>query len=319
MTPDELMDLAKHLQEKDSRYDHQVRVCTAAGCLSQKSDLIAKQLTTEIKSSDKTGKAKIRCVGCMGLCSAGPLVSVETKNAATVMYQQVTVQDTTEITQALETGEKVDRLVCDTNAPFFNRQQKIVLENAGIIDANEINDYLAYDGYQALVRALTEMHPHDVLSQVTESGLRGRGGAGFPTGLKWNMLAKTESEIKYIICNADEGDPGAFMDRAILESDPHRILEGMALAAFATGATKGYIYVRAEYPLAIKRLKTAIRQATKGNFLGANICSTQFSFTIDIRLGAGAFVCGEETALIASIEGKRGQPRPRPPFPAEKG
>jgi bidirectional [NiFe] hydrogenase diaphorase subunit len=163
------------------------------------------------------------------------------------------------------------------------------------------------------------MQPHEVLDEITKSGLRGRGGAGFPTGLKWNMLAKTPSDVKYIICNADEGDPGAFMDRAILESDPHRILEGMALAAYATGGTEGFIYVRAEYPLAIKRLKNAIRQATKANFLGSHIAGTQFSFSIDIRLGAGAFVCGEETALIASIEGKRGQPRPRPPFPAEKG
>ena len=224
-----------------------------------------------------------------------------------------------QIAKSVASGSKIEELVCDTKIPFFARQEKIVLENSGVIDADDINDYIANDGYQALMTAISEMQPNEVLDEITKSGLRGRGGAGFPTGLKWNMLAKTPSDTKYIICNADEGDPGAFMDRAILESDPHRILEGMALAAYATGATEGFIYVRAEYPLAIKRLKTAIRLATKNNFLGSTIGGTKFSFTIDIRLGAGAFVCGEETALIASIEGKRGQPRPRPPFPAEKG
>jgi bidirectional [NiFe] hydrogenase diaphorase subunit len=319
MTPDELMDLSQSLQEKDLKHGHQVRICTAAGCLSQKSDEIAKQLTADIKEAGHAKDTKVRCVGCMGLCSAGPLVSVETKDAKPVMYQHVAVENTKDIADSITTGKPVADLVCDTDVPFFSRQQKIVLENAGVIDADDINDYVANDGYQALVTALNEMQPHEVLDEITKSGLRGRGGAGFPTGLKWNMLAKTPSDVKYIICNADEGDPGAFMDRAILESDPHRILEGMALAAYATGGTEGFIYVRAEYPLAIKRLKNAIRQATKANFLGSHIAGTQFSFSIDIRLGAGAFVCGEETALIASIEGKRGQPRPRPPFPAEKG
>lgn len=319
MTPDELMDLSQSLQEKDLKLEHHVRVCTAAGCLSQKSDAIAKKITSDLKELGHTKDTKVRCVGCMGLCSAGPLVSVETKDKPEVMYQHVTVDHAQAIAKTVDTGKVIDELVCDTSIPFFARQEKIVLENAGVIDADDINDYVANDGYQALITALNEMQPTDVLDEITKSGLRGRGGAGFPTGLKWNMLAKTPSDTKYIICNADEGDPGAFMDRAILESDPHRILEGMALAAYATGATEGFIYVRAEYPLAIKRLKTAIRQATKANFLGSHIAGTQFSFTIEIRLGAGAFVCGEETALIASIEGKRGQPRPRPPFPAEKG
>lgn len=319
MTPDELMDLSQSLQEKDLKHEHHVRVCTAAGCLSQKSDEIATQITAAIKESGHSKDTKVRCVGCMGLCSAGPLVSVESKNTKPVMYQHVTVDNAKDIANTIDTGKPVKELVCDTDAPFFTRQEKIVLENAGVIDADDINDYVANEGYQALVTALNEMQPNEVLDEITKSGLRGRGGAGFPTGLKWNMLAKTPSDTKYIICNADEGDPGAFMDRAILESDPHRILEGMALAAYATGGTEGFIYVRAEYPLAIKRLKNAIRQATKANFLGQHIAGTQFNFSIDIRLGAGAFVCGEETALIASIEGKRGQPRPRPPFPAEKG
>ena len=194
-----------------------------------------------------------------------------------------------------------------------------MLENSGKIDPERIEDYIAHDGYVALVTAITEMTPLEVIDQVKGSGLRGRGGAGYPTGLKWSTVAKTGEQQKYVICNADEGDPGAFMDRTVLESDPHRVLEGMAIAAYAVGAQKGYIYVRAEYPLAVKHLKTAIKQAERLGLLGNSICGTRFSFHIDIRLGAGAFVCGEETALIASIEGKRGTPRPRPPFPAESG
>ncbi len=203
--------------------------------------------------------------------------------------------------------------------PFFTRQQKIVLENSGVIDPESFKDYVAAGGYSALVKALTEMTPADVLREVTASGLRGRGGGGYPTGLKWSTVAKMPAEQKYVICNADEGDPGAFMDRAILESDPHRVLEGMALAGYAIGANKGYVYIRAEYPLAVERLKTAIRKAKRSGFLGAHVCETQFAFEMEIRLGAGAFVCGEETALMASIEGLRGQPRPRPPYPAESG
>ena len=194
-----------------------------------------------------------------------------------------------------------------------------MLENSGKIDPERIEDYIAHDGYLALVTAITEMTPQEVIQQIVRSGLRGRGGAGYPTGLKWSTVAKTGEQEKYVICNADEGDPGAFMDRAVLESDPHRVLEGMAIAAYAVGAQKGYIYVRAEYPLAVKHLKTAIRQAERLGLLGNNICGTRFSFHVDIRLGAGAFVCGEETALIASIEGKRGTPRPRPPYPAAGG
>jgi bidirectional [NiFe] hydrogenase diaphorase subunit len=207
----------------------------------------------------------------------------------------------------------------DTDIPFFKRQFKIVLENSGEIDPERIEDYIARDGYVALVTALTEMNPATVIEEILRSGLRGRGGGGYPTGLKWSTVAKAYGDQKYVICNADEGDPGAFMDRSVLESDPHRILEGMALAGYAIGASEGYIYVRGEYPLAIERLRTAIRQAQKAGFLGRNICGTPFEFNLKIRLGAGAFVCGEETALIASIEGRRGQPRPRPPWPAEFG
>jgi bidirectional [NiFe] hydrogenase diaphorase subunit len=203
--------------------------------------------------------------------------------------------------------------------PFFTRQKKLVLANSGVIDPESFKDYVVAGGYAALVRALSEMSPTDVLREVTDSGLRGRGGGGYPTGLKWSTVAKMPAEQKYVVCNADEGDPGAFMDRAILESDPHRVLEGMAIAGYAIGADKGYVYIRAEYPLAVERLKTAIRKARRSGFLGNHIGETPFRFDIEIRLGAGAFVCGEETALMASIQGLRGQPRPRPPYPAESG
>jgi bidirectional [NiFe] hydrogenase diaphorase subunit len=235
-----------------------------------------------------------------------------------VMYQNVTEADSADIVQSL--GRKpVERLVCPSDMSFFTKQYKIVLENSGVIDPEKIEDYIARDGYTALARVLEDMSPQDVIDEITRSGLRGRGGAGYPTGLKWSTVAKAGGSRKFVICNADEGDPGAFMDRSVLESDPHRVLEGMAIAAYAVGASQGYLYVRAEYPLAVKRLRTAIRQAERLGLLGNNICGTTFSFHVDIRLGAGAFVCGEETALIASIEGKRGQPRPRPPYPAEYG
>ena len=255
----------------------------------------------------------------MGLCAAGPLVEVTSQGQdAPVMYQHVTSADTAELIDSLG-GPPVERLRCPTDVPFFTSQQKIVLENSGIIDPEDIDQYIGADGYRALVTALTEMTPAEVLREVDASGLRGRGGGGYPAGLKWSTVAKMPSHEKFVVCNADEGDPGAFMDRAVLESDPHRVLEGMVLAGYAVGANHGFVYVRAEYPLAIERLTTAIRQATKKELLGQNICETRYSFDIEIRLGAGAFVCGEETALMASIEGKRGQPRPRPPYPAQSG
>ncbi len=319
MTPEELHDVGQKHREQDAKTPHHVRVCMAAGCMSQKSDEIKKTLEKAIKEKGASDPCKVKCVGCMGLCSAGPLVRVDTEGQDSVMYQNVTVDDSSEIVQSISDGKPVERLVCDTNVPFFAKQQKIVLENVGEIDPDSLEDYISVGGYSALGKALAEMSPAEVRSEVEASGLRGRGGAGFPTGLKWGMMARNESETKYIICNADEGDPGAFMDRAVLESDPHRILEGMALAAYATGANHGYVYIRAEYPLAIKRLKNAIRLAARAGLLGHHISGTRFSFQIEIRLGAGAFVCGEETALIASIEGKRGQPKPRPPFPAQSG
>jgi bidirectional [NiFe] hydrogenase diaphorase subunit len=252
----------------------------------------------------------------MGLCSAGPLVSVRSKEET--LYRSVSPHDAPAIVESLD-GEPIQRLICSTNLPFFTKQTKIVLANSGEIDPERLEDYIAIGGYEQLAYVLSDLTPNQVIDQVSRSGLRGRGGAGYPTGLKWSTVAKAYGPRKYVICNADEGDPGAFMDRSVLESDPHRVLEGMAIAAYAVGANEGYIYIRAEYPLAIKRLHNAIRQAERAKLLGDGILGTSFSLTLHIRLGAGAFVCGEETALIASIEGKRGQPRPRPPFPAESG
>jgi bidirectional [NiFe] hydrogenase diaphorase subunit len=259
-------------------------------------------------------EGNVKGVGCMGLCAEGPLVSTGKGE----LYQHVTPADTGAILDSLE-GAPVERLVCRTDVPFFQKQKKIVLENFGVVDPERVEEYVGTSGYGALMRVLTEMTPSEVVQAVVKSGLRGRGGAGYPTGLKWSTVAKASSAQKYVICNADEGDPGAFMDRSVLESDPHRVIEGMLIAAYAVGASEGYIYVRAEYPLAIKRLRTAIRQAERIGVLGANICGTRFNFRVDLRLGAGAFVCGEETALITSVEGRRGTPRPRPPYPAQQG
>jgi bidirectional [NiFe] hydrogenase diaphorase subunit len=315
MTLDELRQIAEKERQAEAKFQHHVCVCTAAGCLSSGADQVAAALKQEIAEAGMQNEVQVKTVGCMGLCSAGPLVSTGPDGP---MYANVTAEDGPEIVRGLDTGSNA-LAHCPTDAPFFRRQKKIVLENSGRIDPERIEDYIANDGYTALVTAITEMTPQEVTQQVVESGLRGRGGAGYPTGLKWSTVAKTGEQEKYVICNADEGDPGAFMDRAVLESDPHRVLEGMAIAAFAVGAQRGFIYVRAEYPLAVKNLKTAIRQAERLGLLGNNISGARFSFHVDVRLGAGAFVCGEETALIASIEGKRGTPRPRPPYPAQEG
>jgi bidirectional [NiFe] hydrogenase diaphorase subunit len=315
MTLDELRQIADKERQSAAKFQHHVCVCTAAGCLSSGAAEVASALKQELAEAGMQHEVDVKTVGCMGLCSAGPLVSVEGDSA---MFSNVKPDDAPDIIRGLDTGSN-GLSHCETTAPFFSRQKKIVLENSGVIDPERIEDYIAQDGYTALVTAITESTPQQVIQQVVESGLRGRGGAGYPTGLKWSTVAKTGEQEKYVICNADEGDPGAFMDRAVLESDPHRVLEGMAIAAFAVGAQRGYIYVRAEYPLAVKNLKTAIRQAERLGLLGNNISGTRFSFHIDVRLGAGAFVCGEETALIASIEGKRGTPRPRPPYPAQEG
>ncbi|MEY6433064.1 NADH-quinone oxidoreductase subunit NuoF [Thioalkalicoccus limnaeus] len=318
MHVEDMIERAEAIRAERAGIKHEVRVCMAASCQSSGAAAVLDALSQHCSGA---GTCQVKSVGCMGLCSAGPLVAVaETAEDAPepVLYRDVKPADAADILASIG-GQPVTRRHCPTDQPFFARQRKIVLANSGIIDPDSFSGYVAVGGYVALVQALTEMTPAEVLNEVTASGLRGRGGGGYPTGLKWSTVAKMPRGQKFVICNADEGDPGAFMDRAVLESDPHRILEGMAIAAYAIGADKGYVYVRAEYPLAVERIQTAIRKARRAGFLGHHIAETEFSFDIEIRLGAGAFVCGEETALMASIEGQRGQPRPRPPYPAQAG
>lgn len=315
MTIDELQQLAVKEQEEKQRYKCCINVCVATGCIMCGSERVKEALEETVKERGLENEVLVKGVGCLGLCSAGPMIYIEPDG---IIYHKVSPEDAPAIVQGL-ISTPVERLMCSPDMPFFKRQVKIVMENSGIIDPERIEDYIAVGGYQALMKVLTEMSPSEVIEEVTKSGLRGRGGAGYPTGLKWSTVAKANGARKFVVCNADEGDPGAYMDRTVLESDPHRVIEGMIIAAYAVGAQQGYIYVRAEYPLAIKRLRTAIRQAERLNLVGNNILGTTFSFHIELRIGAGAFVCGEETALIASIEGKRGTPRPRPPYPAEYG
>ncbi len=314
LTPDDLPKVAEAENAEAISFEHTIHVCVAAGCLSLHSDQIKQHLEQQIQERGLT-HCRVKGVGCMGLCSAGPLVSVRPEKT---LYQAVTPEDAPAIIDSLGDAP-VERLICPTERPFFTQQTKIVLANSGEIDPERLEDYLAVGGYQQLSHVLNDLTPPQIVDLVSRSGLRGRGGAGYPTGLKWGTVAKATGPRKFVICNADEGDPGAFMDRSVLESDPHRVLEGMAIAAYAIGANEGYIYIRTEYPLAIKRLQAAIHQTERAKLLGSSILGTSFSLQLHLRLGAGAFVCGEETALIASIEGKRGQPRPRPPFPAERG
>ena len=315
MIAEELNRIAALEQEERSKYRHRMFVCMGTACMASHSDGIKAALEEELAKMGMEHDCAVCPGGCKGLCAAGPMVSIDPDNR---LYQSVTAGDAAEIVASLD-REPVERLAYPVESPFFTRQTRIVLSYGGKLNPDEIDDYIAEGGYEAALKALTEMTPAEVVEQITRSGLRGRGGAGYPTGLKWSTVAKAQGAHKYVICNGDEGDPGAFMDRSVMEASPHRVIEGMIIAAFAVGADRGYLYVRAEYPLAVKRLKAAIRQAQKQGLLGSNICGTPFSFDLDVRLGAGAFVCGEETALMASIEGKRGQPRPRPPYPAEAG
>ena len=314
-TLEELNEVAAAERADAATYDHDVIVCVSSGCESQGATDIRKALVHQAKEQGKAKTCRVRGVGCLGLCANGPHVVITDEDKH---YHHVKPDDAPEIIASI--GDKpIERLAYSASTPFFTRQKLIVRENAGKIDPERIEDYFAMGGYTALYKALSEMTPAEVIEEITRSGLRGRGGGGYPTGLKWRTVAKATGNQKYIICNADEGDPGAFMDRSVLESDPHRVLEAMAIAGYAVGANKGYIYVRAEYGLAINRLETAIKQAKRRGLLGFGIFSSNFDFDIEIRLGAGAFVCGEETALMASIEGRRGNPRPRPPYPAEFG
>ncbi len=309
-----------------------VLICGGTGCTSSGSKKIQDAFHENIAACGLENEVKIVQTGCFGLCALGPVVIVYPDGT---FYSRVTPEDVKEIVEEhLLKGRVVDRLVYNdtgndvpeipgnislSDTAFYKTQKRVVLRNCGVIDPENIEEYIARDGYQALAKALTEMQPQDIIDTISASGLRGRGGGGFPTGRKWALCAPNKAPQKYVVCNADEGDPGAFMDRSVLEGDPHCIIEGMALAGYAIGATKGYVYVRAEYPIAVKRLQIAIDQAKEYGLLGKDIFGSGFDFDLEIRLGAGAFVCGEETALMTSIEGKRGEPRPRPPYPAVKG
>jgi bidirectional [NiFe] hydrogenase diaphorase subunit len=318
MTLDELQEIAEKEREEQKRTSCQIKVSVAAGCLSLHSDRVFEILQSEVVKRGLTGSCKVKAVGCMGLCAAGPLIRTEPQHT---YYRGLSPENSEVLSAVVDNldGKPVPEFALSPDIPFFAEQKRVVLENFGEIDPERIEDCIAAGGYEALLTCISNRSRDDVVQEITRSGLRGRGGAGYPTGLKWSMVAKAPGEQKYVICNADEGDPGAFMDRSVLESDPHRVLEGMAIAAYAVGANKGYIYCRAEYPLAVKRLKVAIRQAERLGLLGKKIGESDFGFEIEIRLGAGAFVCGEETALIASVEGNRGVPIPRPPYPAYSG
>lgn len=303
-------------QELAAQKRHVLRCCMAAGCLSANASDVKEGLRNAVKAAGLEDQVEVRGVGCLRLCCRGPLVHAGPPG---VLYERVGPRDAGAIVAAVASGRTADLPTADLGHPFFSKQMPVVLANCGVIDPERIESAIAADAYAALRDALLEMAPREIVEMVSRSGLRGRGGAGFPTGLKWDTVAKARGERKYVVCNADEGDPGAFMDRSILESDPHSVLEGMAIAAYAVGADQGYIYIRAEYPLAISRVQTAIRQAKLQGLLGSGILESPFNFNVDIRHGAGAYVCGEETALLMSIEGKRGTPRPRPPYPAESG
>ena len=309
----------------DTRQKH-ILVCHGTGCTSSKSPQILENFR-KILEEKNIENVRVIMTGCFGLCAKGPIVIIRPEDT---FYSNVRPEDCEEIIQThIVEGKRVERLLCKDidgkivnsldELNFYKKQKRIALKNCGVINPQDIEEYIAFDGYRALERVLREMTQDEVIDEIKKSGLRGRGGAGFPTGKKWELTKSYKSEQKYVVCNADEGDPGAFMDRSILEGDPHSVLEAMEIAGFAIGANKGYIYVRAEYPIAVKRLKVAIKQAREYGFLGKNIFNTGFDFDVEIRLGAGAFVCGEETALLESIEGKRGQPRIKPPYPAESG
>ena len=309
-------------------YRSHVLVCGGTGCTSSHSAEIIEKLEQELKAKGLENEVKVIKTGCFGLCALGPVMIVYPEGC---FYSEVKVEDVPEIVEEhLLKGRMVKRLLYEETVHqedikplketnFYKKQHRVALRNCGVIDPENIEEYIAMDGYQALAKCLTELTPDEVIQIVKDSGLRGRGGGGFPTGLKWSFTAKNSADQKYVVCNADEGDPGAFMDRSVLEGDPHCIVEAMTICGYATGATEGYVYVRAEYPIAVHRLDVAIKEAREAGLLGKNIFNSGFDFDLHIRLGAGAFVCGEETALMTSIEGNRGEPRPRPPYPAVKG
>ncbi len=322
---DDLIAMRKSGNKKIKQDKVKVSICMT-GCRALGAEEVYNEFSKQIKKQKLQDKVEVIETGCQGLCARAPVMTIDPPG---VFYGRVTVDIVPDIISSTILKGEVIKKLCYAEAgkkipllkdiPFYSKQKKIVLRNCGIIDPNSIDQYIARKGYDAFAKALFELEPEKIINEITKAGLRGRGGAGFPTGIKWGFCRKVKGDIKYIICNADEGDPGAFMDRAILEGDPHAVIEGMLIAALAIGSEKGFVYVRAEYPIAVDHIRNAIVQARKLNLLGNNILGSGFNFDLEIKMGAGAFVCGEETALIASIEGKRGMPRPRPPFPANSG
>jgi len=310
MTGESLHQIQQDETERAARWKDRILCCTVAGCLSGGANAVRDAISYEVARQDRGNEIQVCGTGCMGLCSEGPLVRSAARD---VIFSGVKPDDAPSIVDGSRGGD------IRPEHPFFAGQRRIILANSGHTDPERISDYMGRGGYQALLRAVTEMTPAEIVADVKKSRLRGRGGAGYPAGLKWELVARQASATKYVVCNADEGDPGAFMNRSVLEGDPHRVLEGMAIAGRAVGARQGYIYVRGESPLAIARLRTALAQARGLELLGDRIFDSNFNFRIDLRIGAGAYVCGEETALLASIEGKRGTPIPRPPYPPERG
>jgi len=320
MNRTELTEMAQKERDRHAAFKCRLLCCASTPCLSSGATAAIDTLKDEVNKRGLKADIDVVSTGCMGPCSRGPLITVTIDGQADVIYENVTPEIAVEILEkhVLE-NEPVEDHILPSDMPFFAKQEKVVLANNGVVDPTRLEDYIAREGYEALAEALREMSPEEVCKTVTDSGLRGRGGAGFPTGLKWDMVRRAQNDRKYVVANGDEGDPGAYMDRTLMESDPHRVLEGMAIAGYATGAEQGYIYVRGEYPIAAERLQRAIRMAERRGLLGSRILESGFNFRIDVRIGAGAFVCGEETALMASIMGRRGQPVPRPPYPAESG
>jgi NADH-quinone oxidoreductase subunit F len=327
-SPRTLADYRQRIQAAADPQQQRIRVCDGAGCRALGSRKVLACLQEALREAGLADKIEVMPTGCPGFCELGPLITIDPEKIA---YNRVSVEDIPAIVaKTVSQGEIIDSLVFvdpvtgqtiihDNELPFYTKQMRRVLELNGQIDPTRIEDYIAHHGYAALSKALCEMTPQQVIEEVKQSGLRGRGGAGFSTGMKWHFCRESPGDVKYIICNADEGDPGAFMDRSILEGNPHSVVEGMVIGAYAMGATQGYVYIRNEYPLAVKNLKIALQQARENGLLGRNILGSGFDFDIEIRVGSGAFVCGEETALMASIEGKIGEPRPRPPYPAQSG
>ncbi|MBI4906846.1 MAG: NADH-quinone oxidoreductase subunit L [Acidobacteria bacterium] len=313
MMIEELNEAAERERDRQNQFEDRILCCTVAGCHSCGSKPIRAAIAREIEAQGRQDEVELCGTGCLGLCGEGPLVKSRAANAIYARVQPGDAADLVAGRHDILTSKRVD------NLPFYAGQHRLILSNSGVADPESVFDYIAAGGYGALSKTITEMEPNEVVEEIKRSGLRGRGGAGYPAGVKWELVARQNSPVKYVVCNADEGDPGAFMNRSVLEGDPHRVLEGMAIAGWAVGASQGYIYARGESPLAIERLTTALQQAEREGLLGHRVLGHKFQFRIDLRIGAGAYVCGEETSLIASIEGQRGQPRPRPPYPPERG